>query len=102
MNKGLSMSRPVHPGHFLRSELIEAHGLSVTEAARVLGVSRSALSSLLNGRAALSGEMAVRFEKAFGVRMETWMRMQNSYDIAETRRRAKGIRVARFRPQPAA
>lgn len=102
MKKGLSMSRPVHPGHFLRSELIEAHGLSVTEAARVLGVSRPALSSLLNGRAALSGEMAVRFEKAFGVRMETLMRMQNSYDIAETRRRAKGIRVARFQPRPAA
>lgn len=102
MKKGLSMSRPVHPGHFLRSELIEAHGLSVTEAARVLGVSRPALSSLLNGRAALSGEMAVRFEKAFGVRMETLMRMQNSYDIAETRRRAKGIRVARFQPRPPA
>jgi antitoxin HigA-1 len=85
-----------------RSERIEAHGLSVTETARVLGVSRPALSSLLNGRAALSGEMAVRFEKAFGVRMETLMRMQNSYDIAETRRRAKGIRVVRFRPRPAA
>jgi antitoxin HigA-1 len=93
---------PMHPGRFLRSEIIEAHGLSVSEAARALSVSRPTLSSLLNEKAALSGEMAVRFEKAFGVDMETLMRMQNSYDIAQTRSRAKSIRVARYRPRPAA
>ena len=62
------MLRPVHPGRFAWNEIVEAHGLSVTEAARILRVSRPALSSLLNARADLSGDMALRFEKAFGVR----------------------------------
>ena len=93
---------PVHPGRFLRSEIIEAHDLSVTEAARILRVSRPTLSSLLNAKSDLSGDMALRFEKAFGVDMETLMRMQNSYDIAETRTRAKKIHVERYEPRPAA
>lgn len=67
----MRMLNPVHPGRFLRAEIIEAHGLSVTEAARVPGVSRPALSSLLNARADLSGDMALRFEKAFGADMDT-------------------------------
>ncbi len=96
------MLNPLHPGRFLRAEIIEAHGLSVTAAAKVLRVSRPTLSSLLNAKASLSGDMAMRFEKAFGVDMETLMRMQNSYDIAQTRRRAKAIRVQRYKPQPAA
>jgi addiction module HigA family antidote len=94
--------KPVHPGRFLRSEIIEAHNLSVTEAAKVLRVSRPTLSSLLNAKADLSGDMALRFEKAFGVDMDTLMRMQNSYDIAQTRSRAKKIHVDRYEPQPAA
>jgi addiction module HigA family antidote len=81
----MRMLHPVHPGCFLRTEIIEAHGLSVTEAAKVLGVSRPTLSSLLNAKADLSGNMALRFEKAFGVDMDTLMRMQNSYDIAQPR-----------------
>jgi addiction module HigA family antidote len=96
------MLNPVHPGRFLRTEIIEAHGLSVTEAAKVLGVSRPTLSSLLNAKADLSGDMALRFEKAFGVDMDTLMRMQNSYDIAKTRKRAQGIRVERYQPHSAA
>jgi antitoxin HigA-1 len=96
--KIMRMLNPLHPGPFLRTEVIEAHNLSVTEAARVLRVSRPTLSSLLNAKADLSGDMALRFEKAFGVDMETLMRMQNSYDIAETRRREKRIRVRRFEP----
>jgi len=96
------MLNPVHPGRFLRTEIIEAYGLSVTEAARVLRVSRPTVSSLLNAKAELSGEMALRFEKAFGVDMDTRMRMQNSYDIARTRSREKTIRVEGYRPQPAA
>ena len=100
--KTMRMHNPVHPGRFLRSEVIEAHNLSVTEAAKVLRVSRPALSSLLNARADLSGEMALRFEKAFGVDMDTLMRMQNSYDIAQTRSRAKTINVERYEPRPAA
>jgi addiction module HigA family antidote len=98
----MRMLDPVHPGRFLRSEIIEAHGLSVTEAAKILRVSRPTLSSLLNAKSDLSGEMALRFEKAFGVDMETLMRMQNSYDIARTRSGEKRIRVARYVPQPAA
>ena len=98
----MRMLNPVHPGHFLRTEVIEAHGLSVTKAAQILHVSRPTLSSLLNARASLSGEMALRFEKAFDVDLETLMRMQNSYDIAQTRHRAKKIRVERYQPRPAA
>lgn len=98
----MRMLNPVHPGHFLRTEVIEAHGLSVTSAAKILHVSRPTLSSLLNARADLSGEMALRFEKAFGIDMETLMRMQNSYDIARTRARERKIRVERYEPQPAA
>ncbi len=98
----MRMLNPVHPGRFLRTEIIEAYNLSVTAAARILRVSRPTLSSLLNARADLSGEMALRFEKAFGVDMETLMRMQNSYDIAQMRSREKKIHVERYKPQHAA
>jgi len=98
----MRMLNPVHPGRFLRTEIIEAQGLSVTEAAKILHVARPTLSTLLNAKADLSGDMALRFEKAFGVDMETLMRMQNSYDIAQTRSRAKKIRVERYDPRPAA
>ena len=98
----MRMQNPVHPGRFLRTQIIEAHDLSVTEAAKILRVSRPTLSSLLNAKADLSGDMALRFEKAFGVDMETLMRMQNSYDIAETRSRAKKIHVERYEPRPTA
>ena len=100
--KPFRMLNHVHPGRFLRTEIIEAHGLSVTEAARILRVSRPTLSSLLNAKSDLSGEMALRFEKAFSVDMETLMRMQNSYDIAHTRTLEKKIRVERYVPHPAA
>ncbi len=98
----MRMLNPVHPGRFLRSEIIEAHSLSVTEAAKILHVSRPTLSTLLNAKADLSGDMALRFEKAFGVEMETLMRMQNSFDIARTRSREKKIHVDRYEPLPAA
>ena len=98
----MRMLNPVHPGRFLRTEIVQAHGLSVTEAAKILRVSRPTLSTLLNAKSDLSGEMALRFEKAFGVDMETLMRMQNSYDIAQTRTLTKKIRVERYVPQPAA
>lgn len=93
----MHMLNPPHVGDFIRTEVIEPRGLSVTAAARVLGVSRPALSSLLNARAALSGEMALRVEKAFGVKMDTLLRMQAAFDIAKTRKRAGKIRV---RPYP--
>ena len=100
--KAMRMRNPVHPGRFLKTAIIQAHGLSVTEAAKILRVSRPTLSSLLNAKADLSGDMALRFEKAFGVDMDTLMRMQNSYDIARTRSRQNKIRVARYEPLPAA
>ncbi len=96
----MRMLNPVHPGKFLRSEIIDARNLSVTEAAKALCVSRPTLSSLLNAKADLSGDMALRFEKAFGVDMETLMRMQNSFDIARTRGREKLILVRPFPPAP--
>ncbi len=96
--KALRMLNPVHPGQFLRTEIVEAYNLSVTEAAKILGVSRPTLSTFLNAKSDLSGDMALRFEKAFGVDMETLMRMQSSYDIARTRSREKLIRVRRFEP----
>ena len=91
----MPMKNPPHPGSFIRTEIIEPAGLSVTAAAAALNVSRPALSSLLNERADLSGDMALRIEKAFGVKMDTLMRMQASYDIAQTRKREKQIRVKR-------
>jgi addiction module HigA family antidote len=90
------MKNPPHPGDFIRTEIIDPAGLSVTAAAVVLNVSRPALSSLLNGNSDLSGDMALRIEKAFGVKMDTLMRMQASYDIARTRKRENKIRVRRF------
>jgi len=93
----MPMKNPPHPGDFIRTEIIKPAGLSVTAAAVALGVSRPALSSLLNSRAALSGEMALRFEKAFGVKMDTLMRMQAAYNIAQTRKREKQIHVRRIR-----
>ena len=98
--QGIRMKAPVHPGGFVKHEIIEALGLSVTEAARALGVTRAALSAVLNGRARLSPEMALRIEKAFGVSMDTLMRMQNSYDIARTRGRAGEVKVAPFKGTP--
>ena len=95
------MKNPPHPGAFIRTEILEPLGLSVTDGAKALGVSRVALSSLLNAQADLSGDMALRLEKAFGVRMETLMRMQSSYDIVQTRQREKLIAVRRYR-KPAA
>jgi addiction module HigA family antidote len=89
------MKNPPHPGDFIRTEIIEPAGLSVTEAAKALQVSRPALSSLLNGKANLSGDMALRIEKAFGVKMDTLMRMQSAYDIARTRKREKEIHIHR-------
>jgi addiction module HigA family antidote len=89
----MPIKNPPHPGDFIRTEIVEAAGLTVTAAADALKVSRPALSSLLNGRASLTGEMALRIEKAFGVKMDTLMRMQSAYDIAQTRKLERTIRV---------
>jgi addiction module HigA family antidote len=96
VNVGIRMKSPTHPGGFIRHEIIEPLDLTVTGAAGALGVTRAALSALLNERAHLSPEMALRIEKAFGVSMDTLMRMQNSYDIAQTRKKESEIDVAPF------
>ena len=94
----MSMKNPSHPGALIRRQVIEPLGLSVTAAARALGVTRPALSNLLNGKASLSSEMAIRIEKAFGPRMEHLMRMQLAYDLAAARHTADRIDVPRFLP----
>ena len=86
----------VHPGDWLRTEIIEFHGLSGTDAARHLGVTRRAMSNLLNARARLSADMAIRFEKAFGVKADTLLRMQTSHELALARAHEDAIRVERF------
>lgn len=95
------MFDPAHPGGFIKTEILSPLNLSVTEAALALGVTRPALSAFLNERASLSPDMAIRIEKAFGLKLETLMRMQNTFDIAEARRRAPSIKVKRFRGKAA-
>ena len=87
---------PSHPGDFVRMEVIEELGLNVTQAAEILGVRRATLSDLLNGNAALSPEMALRIEKAFGVSMDMLLRMQAWHDASRMRARADDIRVQRY------
>jgi addiction module HigA family antidote len=103
--RALRLKIPAHPGGFVKAEILGPLGLSVTDAAQALGVTRPALSALLNQRARLSPEMALRIEKAFGVRMDTLMLMQNSYDIGQARMREREIKVERYMgksrdPQP--
>ena len=89
---------PSHPGEFVRMEVIEELGLNVTQAAEILGVRRATLSDLLNGNAALSPEMALRIEKAFGVSMDMLLRMQAWHDASRMRARAGEISVQRYQP----
>ena len=91
---------PTHPGEFIRAEILDPLSLSVAEAAKVLDVRRATLSDLINGKAALSPEMALRIEKAFGVDMEMLLRMQAWHDTTAMRRRAGEIKVKPYRPAP--
>lgn len=93
--------KPVHPGEFIRQAILPDE-LTVTDAAKILGVGRPALSTLLNGKASLSPEMALRVEKAFGVKMDTLLRMQARFDAAQMRQRAGSIKVKAFRYEDAA
>lgn len=91
---------PTHPGEFIRAEILDPLRLNVSDAARALGVRRATLSDLLNSKAALSPEMALRVEKAFGVDMEMLLRMQAWYDTTAMRQRAGDIKVKPYRPVP--
>lgn len=95
----MRLSKPAHPGSFIKMEVIELLELTVTDAAQVLGVSRPALSALLNAHASLTPEMALRIEKAFGVKMDTLVQMQTAYDIAQARERQEEIQVRPYVPQ---
>ena len=94
----MAMSTPCHPGEIVKYECLEPLDLSVTAGARVLGVTRQALSNLINGNSGVSPEMAVRLEKAFGGTAETWLRMQVAYDLARVRKTADTIDVRRYEP----
>ncbi len=88
-------SLAVHPGDWVRTDIIEAHGIAIGEAARLLHVSRQALSTLLNARADLSSTMAIRLEKVFGIRADTLIRMQAEWNIRQAREREHEIEVER-------
>jgi antitoxin HigA-1 len=91
----MSMKNPVHPGRIVRHDCLEPLGLSVTEGARVLGVTRQALNNIVNGKSGISPEMAIRLTKAFGSSPETWLGIQIAYDLAAVRKSANKIRVRR-------
>src|SRR3970040_1764169 len=92
----MAMKNPPHVGGVIRRQVIEPLGLTVTEAAKALGVGRQALSSLLNEKAALTSDMALRIEKAFGPKMDHLMRMQLAYDLAQARKEERAMRVKRY------
>lgn len=89
------MKKPPHPGLSVRHDCLEPLGLSITEAAKKLGISRKQLSDVVNGRSGISPSMAIRLDKAFGGGAETWLRLQAAYDLAQAMRQARRIKVAR-------
>ena len=91
------MKNPPHVGETVWHDIIEPLGLSVTDGAKALGVTRQAVSLLINGRTSLSADMALRIEKAFGPSMDHLMRMQLAYDIAQARSRERTIKVKRYK-----
>jgi antitoxin HigA-1 len=98
----MPMKNPPHPGKAVRVSCLEPLGLTVTDGARVLGVTRQALSNLLNGKSGISPEMAIRLSKAFGSTPETWIGMQAAYDLAAAMKQEKSIQVERYHLRPEA
>ena len=98
----MTMSNPPHPGRSIRENCLDPLDLSITEAARVLGVARHTLSRVLNGHAAISPEMAIRLEKAGWSSAEFWLRRQTTYDLVQARKGEGRINVQRYTPQPTA
>ena len=91
----MSMKNPVHPGRIVRHDCLEPLGLSIAEAAKILGVTRQALNNVVSGKSGISPEMAIRLTKAFGSTEETWLRMQLAYDLAAARKNESKIKVRR-------
>ncbi len=96
----MTMKNPPHPGVSIRENCLQPLGLSVTEAAEVLGVARHTLSRVLNGHAAISPDMSIRLEKAGWSNADFWLRRQVSYDLAQARKDEDRIQVERYQPQP--
>lgn len=92
----MRMHNPAHPGELIKNDCLDAFGLSVTEGAKALGVTRQTLSNLVNKHAAISPEMAIRLEKAFGGSARAWLKMQMNYDLWEAQKNASNIRVKRY------
>ena len=98
----MPMKNPPHPGHSIKDACLDPLGLTVTEAARVLGIARHTLSRVLNGHAGVSPDMAIRLEKAGWSNADHWLRLQTSYDLAQVRQHQREIKVHRYEPRPAA
>ena len=98
----MAIKYPPHPGRGIQQNCLDALGLTVTEAAKALGVARHTLSRVLNGHAGISPEMAIRLEKAGWSNADFWLRLQTAYDLAQVRRRQHQIKAERYEPQPAA
>jgi addiction module HigA family antidote len=92
----MPMKEPPHPGLSVRHECLEPLGLSVTAAAKALGVTRQALNNIVNGKAGISPEMAIRLDKAFGGTAEGWLALQTAYDLAQAMKKASSIAVKRI------
>lgn len=92
----MPMKNPPHPGSSVRHDCLEPLGLSITEAAKKLGVSRKQLSDVVNGRSGISPGMAIRLDMAFGGGAETWLRLQVAYDLAQAMRYGKRIKITRI------
>ena len=93
----MRMKNPPHPGLSVRHDCLEPVGLSITDGAKALGVTRQAMNNLVSGKAGISAEMAIRLEKAFGGGAETWLRMQAAYDLAQVEKRVGKIKVRRVK-----
>ena len=92
----MAMKNPVHPGRIVRQDCLEPLGLTVSAAAKVLGVSRQALNNIVNGKSGISPDMAIRLSKAFGSTPETWLQMQLAFDLAAARKEESKIKVRRY------
>ena len=92
----MSMHSPSHPGQMIRDEILDPLSLDVTAAAKILDVARPTLSNLLNMKSALSPEMAIRVEKAFGAKADHLMRIQLAYDMAAARKASEGLKIKRY------
>lgn len=92
----MPMKNPPHPGETVRYDCLEPLGLSVTEGAKVLGVTRQALNNLVNGKSGISPEMAIRLEKAFGGRASIWLGIQMDYDLAQAMKNERALKVKRI------